>query len=84
MTTVRIDTSKISDRVSFHSAFSVLIGVPSFYGRNMDAWIDCMSSLTDKEPVSVLRLRSSEQLVIEVLAFEDFSRREPVLAESFL
>lgn len=29
----------------FHRAF----GFPPFYGRNMDAWIDCMTSLDDEE-----------------------------------
>jgi len=84
MTTVSLDTSGIKDRASFHSTFAQLIGFPAFYGANMDAWIDCMSSLTDEEPMSTLRLSSGEQLIIEVIAFEDFSRREPGLVEALL
>lgn len=46
---VEIDCSQISDRDSFHDLFSEKFGFPDFYGRNMDAWIDCMSSLSDPE-----------------------------------
>ena len=31
----------------FHTAFGQAFGFPEFYGRNMDAWNDCMSSLDD-------------------------------------
>src|SRR5262245_17924374 len=44
---VRIDTTKICDWASFHDVFSETFGFPDFYGRNMDAWIDCMTSLDD-------------------------------------
>jgi hypothetical protein len=46
MVLVRIDTTKIRDW-SFHDVFSETLGFPYFYGRNMDAWIDCMTSLDD-------------------------------------
>ena len=42
---VTVDCSKISNWASFHDAFAEAFGFPSFYGRNMDAWIDCMSAL---------------------------------------
>jgi RNAse (barnase) inhibitor barstar len=47
MVIVRIDTTKIRDWASFHEVFSEAFGFPDFYGRNMDAWIDCMTSLDD-------------------------------------
>jgi RNAse (barnase) inhibitor barstar len=45
MPVVRIPTSRITDWDSFHRVFAEVMGFPDFYGRNMDAWIDCMSSL---------------------------------------
>jgi RNAse (barnase) inhibitor barstar len=45
MPLVRIDGSRLSDWESFHDVFAAAFGFPSFYGRNMDAWIDCMTSL---------------------------------------
>lgn len=47
MTFVRIDASLINDEESFHTVFSEALGFPGYYGRNMDAWIDCMGYLDD-------------------------------------
>ena len=44
---VRIDGAAITDNESFHSQFAHALGFPDFYGRNMDAWIDCLSYLDD-------------------------------------
>ena len=45
MPLVRIPTSRITDWESFHRVFAETMGFPTFYGRNMSAWIDCMTSL---------------------------------------
>jgi hypothetical protein len=45
MTTVRIDARKIHDAKTFHDVFAEAFGFPAFYGRNINAWIDCMSDL---------------------------------------
>jgi RNAse (barnase) inhibitor barstar len=42
-----IDCDKITDWESFHSEFDRVFGFPDFYGRNMDAWIDCMTSIDE-------------------------------------
>ncbi|MFT3686076.1 MAG: 2-amino-4-hydroxy-6-hydroxymethyldihydropteridine diphosphokinase [Phycisphaerales bacterium] len=42
---VLINCVAIRDWPSFHDEFARAMGFPSFYGRNLDAWIDCMSSL---------------------------------------
>ena len=44
-TVVSIDCSAIRDWDSFHDQFVAAFGFPDFYGRNMNAWIDCMTSL---------------------------------------
>ena len=45
MPVVRIPTARITDWDSFHRVFAEIMGFPDFYGRNMSAWIDCMTSL---------------------------------------
>lgn len=45
MPLIRIDGTRLRDWRSFHNAFAAAFGFPDFYGRNMDAWIDCMTSL---------------------------------------
>jgi RNAse (barnase) inhibitor barstar len=42
---VTIDCRSIRDFASFHSVFAAAFAFPAFYGRNMDAWLDCMSTL---------------------------------------
>jgi hypothetical protein len=44
-----IDVARIADWDSFHDVFADALGFPGFYGRNMDAWIDCLSSLDDPD-----------------------------------
>lgn len=48
-TKVCVDCSKIRDWSSLHDVFAAAFGFPAFYGRNMDAWIDCMTSLDNPE-----------------------------------
>ncbi len=45
MPVVHINCGKIHDWESFHIVFSETLGFPAFYGRNMNAWIDCLTSL---------------------------------------
>ena len=47
--TLSIDCSKIRDWAIFHSEFAAVFGFPAFYGKNMNAWIDCMTSLDQPE-----------------------------------
>lgn len=42
---VTIDCEQIIDWNSFHDIFAETFGFPGFYGRNMDAWIDCLTRL---------------------------------------
>ncbi|MCU0699586.1 MAG: barstar family protein [Myxococcaceae bacterium] len=46
---LRIDAGRIVDWDSFHDVFAEILGFPDFYGRNMNAWIDCMTCLDDPE-----------------------------------
>jgi hypothetical protein len=77
MPTVSIDGSRLSDWASFHDVFAEVLGFPDFYGRNMDAWIDCMTSLdapedgltsvhgSSTDPV-VLHIRSADAIPPEL------------------
>jgi hypothetical protein len=49
MNLVRINARAITDWDSFHRVFAEAFGFPDFYGRNLDAWIDCMTSLDAPE-----------------------------------
>ncbi len=46
---VTLPSDKITNWDTFHSLFQETFGFPEFYGRNMDAWNDCMTYLDDSE-----------------------------------
>lgn len=67
MKTVLIDARTIDGKASFHEVFASALGFPSWYGRNMDAWIDCMSSLDDpSDGMSQVMVQPGEVLVLLV------------------
>lgn len=43
----RLDVGEVSTWDDFHDLCAKELGFPDFYGRNMNAWIDCMSDLDD-------------------------------------
>lgn len=78
MTLVRLDTRRIRDWDSFHEVFAEALGFPSFYGRNMDAWIDCMTCLDDAAAgMSVVHVPPGGVVVLELEHVSDFARRCP-------
>ncbi|WP_306016584.1 barstar family protein [Oceanicaulis sp. MMSF_3324] len=40
--TIRFASNELRDWASFHEACAKKFGFPDYYGRNRDAWIDCM------------------------------------------
>jgi RNAse (barnase) inhibitor barstar len=92
-----IDGAKISDWESFHTVFSKEFMFPSYYGKNMDAWIDCMSDLdSEGEMISIWiknvnALKSENQEIymalIECSAFVNYryvsEGGSPLIALSF-
>src|SRR5258706_471235 len=63
---IRIDASKISDSQSFHDVFAEAFGFPAFYGRNMDAWIDCLSYL-DQPSAGMSTIHVAEGTVLPLV-----------------
>jgi hypothetical protein len=78
MQRITLDGSRIVDWDSFHDEFARLFGFPAFYGRNMNAWIDCMSYLTEPSAeMSSVSLGPDEPLLLEVTGAEPFRERCP-------
>ena len=53
---VRIDLASITSGETFHDFFAQRFNFPSYYGRSMDAWIDCMEDFAIGEDFLVLDL----------------------------
>jgi len=62
---LQIDGASITDWTSFHDQFAEKLGFPSYYGRNLDAWIDCMTCLDDPSAgMSLVSLVPGEVLML--------------------
>ncbi len=78
MKEIQINTTIIHDWSSFHQIFKDAFGFPDYYGANMDAWIDCMSCLSDPlSGMSKITLEPGESLTIKLLQTADFMKRCP-------
>jgi hypothetical protein len=78
MVLVALDTRPITDWETFHDAFKEALGFPQFYGRNMDAWIDCMSYVDEPGAgMSSVHAPPGEVLVLQLEHVADFAARCP-------
>jgi hypothetical protein len=78
MTLVRLDTRRIRDWKTFHDVFAEAFGFLDFYGRNMDAWIDCMTYLDDPAAgMSKVHAPPEGVLVLALEHMDDFGQRCP-------
>jgi len=78
MRTVTIPVEKIVDWPSFHDTFQRELGFPNFYGRNMNAWIDCMTSAdAPSDGLSTVTVEPGEILVLRIDQPFEFRHRCP-------
>lgn len=82
---VRVDASRIVDRGSFHDVFAEAFGFFDGYGRNMDAWIDCLSSLGQPfDGMTQVHAPTGGVVVLQLDHADDFSERCPALYEDLV
>jgi RNAse (barnase) inhibitor barstar len=75
---IQIDGDNITDWDSFHSVFSKAFGFPDFYGRNMNAWNDCMTYLDDPDAgMSTVHVEPGEILVLQINNAPGLKKRCP-------
>lgn len=79
-----LDTRKIVDWESFHSVSAEAFGFPDFYGRNMNAFIDCLSYLGENDGMTRFELAVDESLIVSLPEFGAFQATTPQIAQDFL
>jgi hypothetical protein len=85
MKLVAIDTRRITDWASFHDVFAELFGFPNYYGRNMNAWVDCMTYLNDPEVSdTAVKADPGEIVVLQLDGVDDFRKRCPELYDAIV
>jgi hypothetical protein len=84
-TTVQIDTREIHSWSSFHSVFQKKMGFPDFYGKNMNAWIDCMTSADEPgDGMSTVHAPPDGVLVISLLHAKAFKKKYSELYDAIV
>lgn len=81
MATVNLDGARIKDWDAFHTECQREFGFPDYYGRNMDAWVDCLSYLRDDEGMSKFRLNDDEVLQIDVTNADLLKQHQPEILD---
>lgn len=80
MSVVTIDTRQIIDWDSFHAVFAEAFGFPDYYGRNMNAWIDCLTYLNDPDGCDTrIKAEPGEVVVLQLEHMREFAKRCPEL-----
>ena len=75
---VKIDCARINDWKSFHDVFADALGFPSFYGRNLNAWVDCMTSLDAPEDgMTEVHCAPEAVFTLQLENVRDFRQRCP-------
>ena len=75
---VIIPTERIVDWNTFHDVFDEALGFPDFYGRNLNAWIDCLTSADDAESGMIARpVAIGDLLTLSICNAAEFKQRCP-------
>lgn len=77
MPIVRIPTSEIHDWPSFHDVFARVLGFPGFYGRNMNAWIDCLTCADVDDGMVNVVVADGDVLTLQLDDVPSFAARCP-------
>jgi hypothetical protein len=77
---VRIDGRAIHDWATFHEVFATALGFPGFYGRNLNAWIDCLTYADDPEAGMITNpVPPGDILTLQIDHVDDLAVRCPAL-----
>jgi hypothetical protein len=85
MPVVRIPTQRIVDWNTFHDVFAEALGFPDFYGRNMAAWVDCLTYADEDDGMrSITVPPNGEVLTLQLEGAADLKRRCPDLYDAII
>ncbi|HEY4309454.1 MAG TPA: barstar family protein [Pirellulales bacterium] len=84
MAEVLLNASEIVDWDTFHTVCAREFGFPDFYGRNGNAWIDCLSYLGDDDGMCRFTLVPDEVLRITVADSDTLRQRQPEILQALV
>ena len=84
-TAVDLDCDRITNWNTFHNVFADVFGFPEFYGMNMNAWIDCMTSLdSPDDAMTSVHTPAGGVVVLTLKNFNLLAKRQPELYEAIV
>lgn len=85
MPIVRIPVERITDWDTFHDVFSEVLFFPPYYGRSMNAWIDCLMKVDDPDAGTTrIVVAAGEVVTLRLDAVDAFARRCPEQYEALV
>ncbi len=84
MALAQLDGKQMLDWSSFHTECANVFGFPPFYGRNMNAWIDCLTYVREGDGMSRYTLGPEDFLTIEVLNSEILRHTAPEIYDALV
>jgi hypothetical protein len=81
MISVRLDAREIRDAPALHDALSAALGLPAYYGRNLNALRDCLAdpSAPGHQGLTAVRLDEDHLLALEIIDAVGLAWRLPEL-----
>jgi RNAse (barnase) inhibitor barstar len=79
---VEVPMSQITDWDSFHDTFTATLGFPNFYGRNMNAWVDCLTY--EDDGMNAFPVESGDVLTLQLRDCKAFRARCPEIYEALI
>ena len=84
-TVISIPTADITDWDTFHDVFEKALGFPDYYGRNMNAWIDCMTYADDPDSGMIAHaVQPGGLLTLRLADAPAFKKRSPEQYEALI
>ena len=74
---VDIPVWQIHDWDSFHDVFATTLGFPAFFGRNLDALIDCLTYRDEDDGMASITVESGDVLTLHFGDASAFALRCP-------
>ena len=81
---VAIDGDRIVDGGSFHDVMSEALAFPTWYGRNMSAWIDLMTYLDEDRATTGFFVEAGEIVTLDLRNARAFRERCPEIYEGLV
>ncbi|SRR6266511_5384087 len=77
MPIVRVPLDRVVDLATFHSVFAEVLGFPDFYGRNMAAWVDCLTYADEDGGMRNVTVPDGDVLTLQLDGVTEFAARCP-------